>query len=789
MDEAELIKRLLETFRVEAGEHLNTIAKNLIELEKDLTKEEKKQLLEEIYRSAHSMKGAARAVNLTDIEKICQSLESCFSMMKKDELQPSSQIFDIFHSVINTIEMLMDDDEDKPGDDIIEKYIELLNNIDSYQGQSKKEIVEPEKKTDQIEVIEETLDQESKIETEPSGENHFPEEIAPDDAVEEKEERGSKTDKKSGKGSADTIRLASKKIDEIYLLAEESLQIKLSHKQEVDDIKKLNETISFMRDKWASIYSEIIKLRHEKEKEKGPKTNSFNSKLFTDYDRLNDSFKIVEKNFSGLLNTARYVENTTQNIIDTLVDEVKSILMVPFSNMLDGFPRIVRDLAKDMKKEVDLEITGSNVEVDRRIMELLYDPLIHIIRNSIDHGIEKPSVRKKNYKKEKGKISIDINQTDANHVKIEIADDGCGINKKNLLNKAVKNQLLTKEEASKLPDDEVLKLIFRSGISTSSIITDISGRGLGLAIVEEKTEELGGKVHVDSIPGKGCTFSLEIPTSVSRSQGLLVGAGKRSFIIPVSNILETLRIKTSSLQKVENRNTIQYNNKTLPLVNLTDVLQISQDEEKKTEFIHLVIIESLKQRIGFIVDDVVNEQEVLFKPLGYPLLKVRNIAGVSLLGTGEICPILNSQDLIRSAAQSPAVSAAAGKKESKKQQKQKSIILAEDSITSRLFLKNILEGAGYQVKATIDGREALTSLKQEKYDMLVSDIEMPRMNGFELTEAVRSDKDLSELPIVLVTSLNKREDQEKGIDVGANAYIIKSSFEQSNLLEVIKRLI
>ncbi len=769
MDEAELIKRLLETFKIEVKEHINTISKGLIELEKDLDAEKSAKILEEIYRSAHSMKGASRAVNLTEIEQICQALESCFSKMKNKELKASSQVFDIFHSVINTIELLVNNDEEKPDKDVISHYINTLLNIEAYQETLPPPDTNQPKKT----AVKKQQEDEKKIEKEETKTHPKPQEESKEAPI------------KTPHIKEDTIRLSSKKIDEIYLLAEESLQVKLFHQQEFNEIKLMAEDIKRIRKAWSVVYSNILNLKQNKDIQK----EKLGSTLFANIDTIDESIKNVERKFNALQNTSRFVQNTTQNILDNLVDEIKQVLMLPFSNLLDGFPRLVRDLSKAMHKEIEIEIVGSNIEVDRRIMEELKDPLIHLIRNSVDHGIATPTERLKAGKDKKGIININIQQVDANNVKIDIKDDGRGIDIEQLKEKAIKLGHINKEETKQLSEEEILKMLFKSGITTTKIITDISGRGLGLAIVEEKVEKLGGNVEVKSQKDKGATFSIIVPTSISKTQGLVVLSNQNKYIIPVSNILETLRVKKSYLKKVENRDTIQHQKKTLPIVNLADVLQIGFNEKgKRNSFLHIVIIESLNQRIGFVVDEIVNEQEVLFKKLNHPLQKVKNIAGVSLLGTGEICPIINSQDIVKSSVEiAPTMPVQKGEKGDKATKK--SILIAEDSITSRLFLKNILESAGYKVRATIDGREAFTALKQEPFDLLISDIEMPRMNGFELTENIRKDKVLGELPIVLVTSLSKREDQEKGIEVGANAYIIKSSFEQSNLLEVIKRLI
>ncbi|PLX02160.1 MAG: hybrid sensor histidine kinase/response regulator [Marinilabiliales bacterium] len=793
MDEAELIKRLRETFKIEAEEHSNTIIKGLIELEKNPDNEREKKVLEEIYRSAHSLKGASRAVNLPNIEKICQALESCFSLMKNNELQPSPGIFDIFHSVLKTIDVLLDDSEENPPADVINRTVEILNNVKYLQQEEndtdldievsseKEENVvgtELEKKSLDSEILEgntELIEHDYNID-EGDGDKDF---NAPAEIIE----------KVSPKPSQDTIRLSTKKLDDIYLLAEESLQIKISHDQESREIKDIQEEFEQLKGHWLELYSEIYKTRTlENKKFDGNKKTVLSKESFELYDVLDDEIKQISKKIHYLLRTSKYVSNTAENIIDNLVDEIKHILMVPFTNLMNGFPRMVRNLSKDMKKEVQIDIKGDSIEVDRRIMEELKDPLIHIIRNCIDHGIETPAERIELGKSSHGNIELIMNQIDANHVQIEIMDDGSGIDKEKVKNKALRSGILSKDEIEKLDDKAVYSLVFKSGLSTASIITDISGRGLGLAIVEEKIEKLGGKVQIESETDKGSKFTIIIPTTISKSQGLLVRLNTKHFIIPVSNIIETLRIKPNSIKKVENKSTIQFRGNTLPLIHLSDILEQNRETEIARKYIFIVAVESMNQRVGLIVDDVLDEQEVLFKKLGFPLIKVRNVAGVSLLGNGEICPILNNHDIIRTAFNlRGTLNSTDVEKENKK--KQKSIIIAEDSITSRLFIKNILESAGYKVKATVDGKEAFTSMKQEKFDLLVSDVEMPRMNGFELTQSVRKDKKLKDMPIVLVTSLNNREDQEKGIEVGANAYIVKSSFEQSNLLEVVKKLI
>ena len=318
------------------------------------------------------------------------------------------------------------------------------------------------------------------------------------------------------------------------------------------------------------------------------------------------------------------------------------------------------------------------------------------------------------------------------------------------------------------------------------MITEISGRGLGLAIVREKAEKVGGAVSLETQPGVGTTFRLILPLTLARFRGVLVRVGESLFVLPTRYVQRVLRVSSDEIKSAENRETIQINGRAASAVRLSDVLEITQtstDIDPKRK-IPVVVLTWAGEQIGFFVDEILDEQEVLVKSLGKQLPHVRNIAGATVLGTGKVLPVLNVADLMHSAVKIAPVSAAHETEEAPK-----SILVAEDSITSRTLLKNILEFAGYKVKTAIDGAEALAVLATEPFDLVVSDVEMPRMSGFDLTARIRADKRLAELPVVLVTGLDSRQDREHGVDVGASAYIVKSSFDQGNLLEVVRRLI
>src|SRR6185369_3620006 len=333
--------------------------------------------------------------------------------------------------------------------------------------------------------------------------------------------------------------------------------------------------------------------------------------------------------------------------------------------------------------------------------------------------------------------------------------------------------------------------VFMSGLSTAPMITDISGRGLGLAIVREKVEKLGGTVTMTSEPLMGTTFRMTLPLTLSTCRGVLVGAGGQSFIVSDAGVEKVARVDRGALRTVENRETVELDGEALSFVRLDDVLLLPRQKQAGDDsgLMPLFVIGSGTRRVAFGVDAILDEQEVLVKKLGPQLPRVRNIAGATVLGTGKVAAILHPGDLVKSAIRGAAAPIGAAYRAETPEEVRRSVLVAEDSITARTLLKNILESGGFRTITAVDGIDALTQLKSNDIDLVVSDVDMPRMNGFDLTAKIRASREFADLPVVLVTSLDSREDRERGIDVGANAYIVKSSFDQSNLLEVIRRLI
>jgi two-component system chemotaxis sensor kinase CheA len=451
--------------------------------------------------------------------------------------------------------------------------------------------------------------------------------------------------------------------------------------------------------------------------------------------------------------------------------------------------KLVRDLCRDQGKEAELTIHGEEVTIDKRILEQLKDPLIHLLRNCIDHGIETPDRRRRAGKPPRAAITLTVSPMNSNQVEISLSDDGAGIDIEKVKAAAGKRGLAIPASADQHGESAALALVFETAVSTSPMITQVSGRGLGLAIVREKTEKLGGRVAIESRRGAGTTIRMTLPLTMATFRGVLIESAQRLFIVPTAQVERVTRFKPQDVQTVEGRRTLEFNASAVSLVDLAEVLQLPPAPHRPDAptATPVLILGAGEQRVAFAVDAVLDEREVLVKTLPRPLSRVRNIAGATVLGSGEVTPILNVSDLLKSARTAGAapratVASAPAQRPAKK------ILVVEDSITSRMLLKGILESAGYEVKTAIDGIDGFTALRAEHFDLVVSDVEMPRMNGFDLTARIRADRALAELPVVLVTALESREDRERGIDVGANAYLVKSSLDQSNLLEALRRL-
>ena len=753
----DFLAKLLATFKVEAEEHVKVISSGLFELEKAPTLKRQTEIIETIFREAHSLKGAARAVNATDIETLCQSLESTFASLKRREKILSMELVDTLQQTV----------------DSLSKQLSLL--------------------THQKTPVQQTRARETVPHFQPGmrGESI----LSRDEAAGGERTTSQSTEKSALPG---IVRISTTKLDSLLYQAEELLSTKLSTKQRSTELQQLNNDFAGWKKEWAKIYPDTRLIQQSMMKKGGGsiqrngegQKDSEITKVLVFLDWNTNYVKSLEGKLAAMAKSAEQNYRTTSKMVDDLLGDMKKVLMLPFSSLLDMFPKLVRDLARYRAKNVALEINGGEIEIDRRILEEMKDPLIHLVRNCVDHGIEDAAIREEKKKSPRGKVTLTLAQKNGSKIEIVISDDGAGIDVGKVYAAALKLGLVSREETEGMNEHERLSLVFRSGVSTSPIITDISGRGLGLAIVQEKVEKLGGTILLETHPGTGTTFRILLPLTLATFRGVLVRVQQHLFVLPTMNVERVLRVKKEEVKTVENRETLQLQGHAVSLVRLGDAMELPRSSvaSETHDNLQVVVLTVKESRIAFLVDDVLNEQEVLVKTLGNQLSRVRNVAGATVLGSGQVVPILNVPDLLKSAVKSktPPTQVAAPEEATAKR---KSILIAEDSITARTLLKNILESAGYRATTAVDGVDAFTILRTEDFDLVVSDVDMPRMNGLDLTAKIRKEKKYAEIPVVLVTALESREDRERGIDVGANAYIVKSSFDQSNLLEVIRRLV
>jgi two-component system chemotaxis sensor kinase CheA len=738
------MKRLLATFRVEADEHIKALSSGLIQLEKSIPGDTQTLLIETMYREAHTFKGAARSVDLSGIETICQQMEGVLRKFKHTGVIHDPGIFDVLHKALDIIEQLnsggVRDLPEIPGIvgqlEQIEKGTFTAASITSTRVSipgsevAKKEDKPAESRRQIIAAIEARRQQQKQ-----------PVPPGPHEKI----------------AAASTIRLSTEKLETVLLQSEEMIYGKLALNRFIDQLNDIRETLDTWNKKSAETTPGDIK-----------------------------NLRVKIKEFSkSLQNDSRVMGS----LIDTHLDDTKNLLMLPFSTLTEGFPKTVRDLARDKGKEIDIIIQGTENEIDKRVLEAIKSPLLHILRNAVDHGIESPTKRTRLGKPTTGTLRMTISRVESTKAEILFSDDGAGIDLEKLKENCIQSGILSEEDVRKQTDLELLEMIFHSEFSTSPLITDISGRGLGLAIAREKVEKLGGTITVQTELQKGTTFRILLPLTLATFRGVLVKAGNSSFIIPTLNVERVLRVRPKEIKTVENRETVIIHRRVISHVPLDAVLGIQRDRQilYKPEFLQLLVLNAEGTHIAFSVDRVHAEEEVLVKNLGRQLRRVINISGAAVLSTGEIVLILNVSDLIKSAVRvstGPTTGREKGKKNAGK-----SVLIIEDSITSRILLKNILESSGYRVTTAVDGTAGWALLQETPYDLVISDVDMPRMNGFELTAKIRADKKLSSLPVILVTCMETREDREKGIEVGANAYIVKSSFDQGNLLAVLKRIL
>jgi two-component system, chemotaxis family, sensor kinase CheA len=723
----EILKKLIETFKPELEEKLQDITDHALILERaGLDEPTRKNAIEIIFRAAHNIKGTSRGIGINDVGTLAHHLESLFTNIQKNTITLSPAIISLTLDAVDKLRQAMQAFiSKKPLDFNLEEFIHHLNT-----GQP----LTKEQKHEEIPII--------------STKEMTPESI-----------------------DSDSIRVSIKNLDHISALMEEFQLNKIA----IDDHYN---ALAHLSTKMASFEQQLKQVMHYTD------PNASTSKALAG---INHVFSDLVHETLHLQQTMHKRINEINVLSNTLLDEVRTLRLIPAAVLLRTLPRTVRDIAQSLQKSVEFSIHGDSVKMDKMVLEGLKDPLIHILRNAVDHGIEESTVRKAANKPEVAHIAMHvIDQGD--HIDIQITDDGAGIDSKKIADTACQKNLLTPEELLTLSNDDILNLVFKPGFSTKKIITDVSGRGFGLDIVKENITRLKGHVSIATELGKGTMISLSVPLTLASERGFLITCAGQTFVIPSTLIEHVVTLPKKNILHIEGTEAIDIDQHPIPLRLLSSLLNISQQIPNK-ELYTVLIAKKDQDHIGFIVDEILGEREIVIKPTLAPLDNMTLVSGGTLSSEGKVILVLNVNALINQALTRTQHISIEEAPETLIAPHRPHILIVDDSITTRTLEKNILESKEYKVTAAVNGKEAWDLLQKESFSLVITDVSMPIMDGFTLTEHIKTNDKLRELPVIIVTSLDSEAEKKRGIDVGADAYIIKNAFESNELLSIVAQLL
>lgn len=501
-------------------------------------------------------------------------------------------------------------------------------------------------------------------------------------------------------------------------------------------------------------------------------------------DPQRDQLRFIARSLENYAATLAEDFRSLERAAQALDESIHQVRMLPFEHACDALPRTVRDLAARERKPTELTIHGGEIELDRSIVDGLRAPLLHLVRNAVDHGIESADERSLAGKAPRARVSVTA-ALRGDRVEITVRDDGRGID-----TERVRERLRQNGAPVPADDQEAIRSIFEAGFSTARIVTDVSGRGVGLDIVRSQIEGLRGSVSVTSEPGRGACFSLILPLTVTTLRALLLRSGSELFAIPSANVEKLVRAAPSELAQVQGRESLLTGSAPIPVVTLGEI--VGADAAPPLAIgakLPLVILGQPGEHVALAVDELIAEQDVVVKPLGKRVRKLRHVSGATLLPSGRVALLLHSGEILRTALGRVPARRAAGMFQAAIAPTRKRILLVDDSATTRTLEKSILEAAGFEVMPAVDGAQAWALLQEHGADLVVSDVEMPNLTGFQLTQNLRSSKRFHAVPVILLTSLESEEDRARGLESGADAYLVKSAFDQGNLLDTIRQLL
>ncbi|GHQ84950.1 chemotaxis protein A [Helicobacter pylori] len=798
------LQEIMEDFLIEAFEMNEQLDQDLVELEHN---PEDLDLLNRIFRVAHTIKGSSSFLNLNILTHLTHNMEDVLNRARKGEIKITPDIMDVVLRSIDLMKTLLvtirdtGSDTNNGKENEIEEAVKQLQAITSQNLEGAKETSgtkEAPKKENQEEAEKENIkeNQENKAKT-PTAENS-----ASDNPLADEPDLDY-TNMSAEEVEAEIERLLNKRQEADK---ERRAQKKQEAKQEVTPTKETPKTETPKAPKTET----KAKAKADTEENKAPSIGveqtvrvdvrrldhlmNLIGELVLGKNRLIRIYSDVEERYDGekFLEELNQVVSSISAVTTDLQLAVMKTRMQPVGKVFNKFPRMVRDLSRELGKSIELIIEGEETELDKSIVEEIGDPLIHIIRNSCDHGIEPLEERRRLNKPETGKVQLSA-YNEGNHIVIKISDDGKGLDPVMLKEKAIEKGVISERDAEGMSDREAFNLIFKPGFSTAKVVSNVSGRGVGMDVVKTNIEKLNGIIEIDSEVGVGTTQKLKIPLTLAIIQALLVGVQEEYYAIPLSSVLETVRISQDEIYTVDGKSVLRLRDEVLSLVRLSDIFKVDAILESNSD-VYVVIIGLADQKIGVIVDYLIGQEEVVIKSLGYYLKNTRGIAGATVRGDGKITLIVDVGAMM-DMAKSIKVNITTLMNESENTKSKNSpsdyIVLAiDDSSTDRAIIRKCLKPLGITLLEASNGLEGLEMLKNgdKTPDAILVDIEMPKMDGYTFASEVRKYNKFKNLPLIAVTSRVTKTDRMRGVESGMTEYITKP-YSGEYLTTVVKRSI
>ncbi len=762
---SDIRQKLLGIFQIEQKEHVEQMRSLLVHLQPSAGPGPQ---LDEAFRRAHSLKGAARAVDLRPIETLAHRLETLFSRVREGALAPDLQVLEVIQQVLDAIEDAASGNP--PAADAAGGRRPALEAIDALLGlqpAAATPLAAPEEKG-----------------AGPLGSGARSAGARGSDASGEPGTPPAEAAANAGiLGVApDTVRVRTETLDRLLASAGQLTTATLDQDRLAGQVGALRRSIAAMEREWDRLREvAALPLRRIAAQPEFARVGRY-------LDGLDTQWRTLSSQARALGQAQRHNAWSLRHLGEHLQEQVRRARMAPAESVFGNFRRMVRELSRDEGKQLEFHCEGLDVEADRMVLQALKDPLMHLLRNAVCHGIEPPAERSRAGKEPAGAVTLRL-ETRGNLLRAAVDDDGRGIDIEAVSRVAVSRRLLAEDEAASRSPDELARLILRPGFSTLASVTDLAGRGMGLSVVDEQVRRLHGSLELEFRGRAGTCIALLVPLTVSSQNFVLVGCRGRQLAVAAHSIERLCRVAASEVETVGGRAVFSYQGRPLPLTRIEDLLGLESEPARAGErWLPVMVLRSGSARLGVAVEGFVAQRDAIVRELGLKPRHAGHSAGGILLDDGTVAVVLNAAGLVAAAGDAATRPARFAVAPAERPQAP-AILVVDDSITTRSLEKTILETHGYRVRVAVDGVEALAQLRVQKADLVITDIQMPRMDGYALLEEIKKDKQLAGIPVIIVTSMERREEQERGLLLGADAYVVKRKFDQQELLQTIRQMV